>query len=128
MTPESGQYSRREREMMEIVFRLGRATAQDVLSELEDPPSYSAVRATLAVLVKRGHLRFVNEANRYVYVPTVEPDAARKTALRHLMQTFFEGSASRVVSTLLEDEAAGLSSDELDHLSRMIEQAKKEGR
>ena len=120
--------SRREREMMNIIFRSGKATAGDVMDQLADPPSYSAVRATLRVLEQKGHLKHQHDGTRYVYMPTVNRDKARISALDQLLTTFFDGSAASVVAALLEKSAGGLSPAELDHLSLLIDEARKEGR
>lgn len=120
--------SRREREMMNIIFRQGKATATDVLEAMADPPSYSAVRATLRVLEQKGHLRHQHDGIRYVYIPTVNREKARMSALDHLLTTFFEGSAASVVATLLEQSKDQMTPEELDRLSSLIEQARKEGR
>ncbi len=125
--PKSETLSRRERQMMNIIFRSGRATANEVLEQMTDPPSYSAVRATLRVLEQKGHVRHQHDGARYVYVPTVAREKARASALDHLLQTFFDGSAANVVATLLERKQT-LTSDELERLSRLIEEARKEGR
>lgn len=127
MTRSEG-LSRREREMMNIIFRQGTATATDVLEAMADPPSYSAVRATLRVLEQKGHLRHQHDGTRYVYIPTVNREKARISALDHLLTTFFEGSAASVVATLLEQSKDQMTPDELDRLSSLIEQARKEGR
>lgn len=119
--------SRREREMMNIVFRLGKATAGEVLDGMSDPPSYSAVRATLRVLEEKGHLRHHHDGTRYVYVPTVGRRKAGSSALDQLLQTFFDGSAANVMAALLERKEK-LTSQELRRLSELIEQARKEGR
>lgn len=120
--------SRREREMMNIIFRTGKATASEVLEAMAAPPSYSAVRATLRVLEQKGHLRHQHDGTRYVYIPTVNRDKARNSALDQLLTTFFEGSAASVVATLLEQSKDQMTPEELDRLSILIEQARKEGR
>ena len=120
--------SRREREMMNIIFRSGKATATEVLEGMSDPPSYSAVRATLRVLEQKGHLRHQHDGARYVYTPTVNRDRARISALDQLLNTFFDGSAASVVATLLERSKDDMSPDELQKLSELIAQARKEGR
>jgi predicted transcriptional regulator len=122
------ELSRREREMMNIIFRAGKATASEVLEAMPEPPSYSAVRATLRVLEQKGHLRHQHDGTRYVYIPTVNRDKARISALDQLLNTFFEGSAASVVATLLEQSKDHMTPDELDRLSVLIEQARKEGR
>ena len=120
--------SRREREMMNIIFRSGKATATEVMDGMSDPPSYSAVRATLRVLEQKGHLRHQHDGARYVYTPTVNRERARISALDQLLNTFFDGSAASVVATLIERSKDDMSSDELQKLSELIAQARKEGR
>jgi predicted transcriptional regulator len=120
--------SRREREMMNIIFRSGKATATEVMEGMSDPPSYSAVRATLRVLEQKGHLRHQHDGARYVYTPTVNRERARMSALDQLLNTFFDGSAASVVATLLERSKDDMSPDELQKLSELITQARKEGR
>jgi predicted transcriptional regulator len=120
--------SRREREMMNIIFSRGRATATDVLDAMDDPPSYSAVRATLRVLEQKGHLKHQHDGTRYVYAPTHNREKVRLSALDQLLTTFFDGSAANVVATLIERQKANMSDDELDRLSDLIEQARREGR
>jgi len=122
------QLSRREREMMNIIFTNGRATATDVMEAMAEPPSYSAVRATLRVLEQKGHLRHQHDGTRYVYIPTVNRDRVRVSALDQLLTTFFDGSAANVVATLIERQKGKMSDDELDQLASLIEQARKEGR
>jgi predicted transcriptional regulator len=111
---------------MDVIYRQGRATAGEVLEQMADPPSYSAVRAMLRVLEDKGHLRHELDGPRYVYVPTVNRERASRSALRHLVQTFFEGSTEQVVAALLEGADTKLSDAELDRLSRLIEEAKQE--
>jgi BlaI family transcriptional regulator, penicillinase repressor len=119
--------SRRERQIMDILHRRGRASAAEVLSDMEDPPSYSAVRAHLATLVAKGHARHEQESQRYVYSPTTAANQARKSALDHLVHTFFAGSHSQAAAALLDADAK-LSPAELDQLAALIEKARKEGR
>ena len=119
--------SRREREMMNIIFRNGKATANEVMEEMPEAPSYSAVRATLRVLEQKGHVRHQHDGTRYVYIPTVTREKAGVSALDQLLATFFDGSAANVVATLLERKEK-LTSDELDRLSLLITDARKEGR
>jgi len=128
MPRELGHLSRRERQIMEVVYREGQAAATDVLAKIPDPPSYSAVRAMLRILEQKGHLRHVAEGNRYVYRPTVPADRARRSALKSLLQTFFEGSPEKAVAALLDMSRSELSAGDLDRLSRLIEQAREEGR
>jgi predicted transcriptional regulator len=120
--------TRREREIMDIIYRLGRATAHDVQSQLADAPSYSAVRALLRLLEERGHVRHVEEGTRYVYVPAVSRGDARKKALAHVVSTFFGGSVEQALVTLVESSKDKLSGDELDRLAKLVERARKEGR
>ena len=120
--------SRREREMMNIIFARGQATATEVLEEMADPPSYSAVRATLRILEQKGHLKHHHDGTRYVYIPTVNREKVRLSALDQLLTTFFDGSAANVVATLIEKQKGNMTDDELDRLSSLIEQARKEGR
>jgi predicted transcriptional regulator len=120
--------TRRERQIMDVVYRTGRATAAEVQEALPDPPSYSAVRAMLRILEEKGHLKHEQDGPRYVFMPTVPRDKARKSALRQLVTTFFEGSTAQAVAALLGEPDAHLSDEELDRLSRLIEQTRKEDR
>jgi predicted transcriptional regulator len=119
--------SRRERQIMDVIYRRGRATAAEVLADIPDPPSYSAVRAMLRLLEEKGHIRHEQDGPRYVFVPIIHRDRARRSALTHVVRTFFDGSATEAVAALLND-GAKLSAAELDRLSAMIEQAREEGR
>jgi predicted transcriptional regulator len=119
--------SRRERQIVDILYSHGRATAAEVQAALPDPPSYSAVRAMLRILEEKGHIRHEQDGPRYVYVPTIARDNAKRSALRHMLQTFFDGSAEQAISALLDDSSTRLSDRELDRLARMIEQARKAG-
>ena len=119
--------SRRERQIIDILYAQGRATAADVQTALPDPPSYSAVRAMLRILEEKGHVRHEQDGPRYVYVPTLARDNAKKSALRHVLTTFFEGSAEQAISALLDDKSAQLSEAELDRLARLIDGARKAG-
>jgi predicted transcriptional regulator len=119
--------SRRERQIVDILYAQGRATAAEVQGALPDPPSYSAVRAMLRILEDKGHVRHEQDGPRYVYVPTVARDNAKRSALRHMLQTFFDGSAEQAISALLDDSSTRLSDRELDRLARMIEQARRTG-
>lgn len=118
--------SRRERQIMDILYRRGRASAQEILEAMPDPPTYSAVRAKLRVLEEKGHIRHEEEALRYVYLPTLARDNARRSALRHLLSTFFENSVEEAVAALVDLSAANLSREELDRISSLIDEAKKE--
>ena len=120
--------SRRERQIMDVIYGRGQATAAEVLEGLPDPPSYSAVRAMLRVLEEKGHLRHDQQGPRYVFLPTVPREQARQSALKQLVQTFFDGSTEQAVAALLDQSARALSDAELDRLARLIDQARKEGR
>jgi BlaI family transcriptional regulator, penicillinase repressor len=124
----SGDLSRRERQIMDSVYRRGRATAAEVLADLPEPPSYSAVRTMLRLLEDKGHLRHEQDGPRYVYVPTVARENARLSALQHLVSTFFNGSAEQAMAALLEISDADLSDEQLERLQQMIENARTEGR
>jgi BlaI family transcriptional regulator, penicillinase repressor len=126
--PTLDALSRRERQIMEVVYRRGSATVGDVLGDLPDPPSYSAVRATLRLLEERGHLTHVQDGARYLYRPVVRRDAARRTALANLLDTFFDNSAEEAVATLLELRSTELGEGELERLGELIERARREGR
>lgn len=118
--------SRRERDIMDILFRLGRASADEVMRQLSGDPSYSTVRTQLRVLEEKGHVRHVEDGRRFVYMPAVPRSAARKFALRHVVDTFFEGSVERVVAALLGGEAMRLSDEDLRRIEQLVEQARKE--
>ena len=122
------QLSRREREIMDVIYRSGRATAAEVLDQLPDPPTYSTVRALLRVLEEKGHLRHEEDGPRYVFVPTVPRERARASALRQLLHTFFDGSTEQAVAALLDLSSTRLSDAELARLSQLIADARKEGR
>jgi predicted transcriptional regulator len=120
--------SRRERQIMDIIYQRTRATAAEVMEDLPDPPSYSAVRALLRVLEEKGHVRHKQDGPRYVFLPTVPRDRARQSALKQVVGTFFEDSAEQAVAALLDMSAKDMSDNELDRLAELIEQAKEEGR
>ena len=120
--------SRRERQIMDVIYRAGRATASEVMGALDEPPGYSAVRAHLRVLEEKGHLRHQQDGVRHVYQPTLPAAQARGAAMKNLLQTFFEGSAAKAVAALLDLEKDQLRDDELDRLSQLIDDARKEGR
>lgn len=125
--PSHLDLSRRERQIIDTLFRLGRASAAEVLAQLPDPPSYSAVRALLRILEEKGHVRHEQEGPRYVYMPTVARDSAKRSALRHLVQTFFEGSTAQAISALLDSSSSKMNDAELDRLRRLLEEARKRG-
>ena len=120
--------SRREREIMETIYRLGPSTAQEVRAALKEPPSYSAVRALLRILEEKKHLRHRQDGPRYVFMPVVPRERARRSALRGLLRNFFDNSHEKLVAALLEESGSDLSDEELKKLGRMIEQARKAGR
>jgi predicted transcriptional regulator len=120
--------SRREREMMDIVYGCGSAAAGEIRAKMADPPSYSAVRATLRILEQKSLLRHTEDGTRYVYRPIVHRDRARASALKHLLETFFEGSPAAAMTALLEDRTGQLSADDLDRFATLIARARKEGR
>ena len=112
---------------MDVLYRLGRATAADVMAELPGEPNYSTVRTQLRVLEDKGHVRHEEEGGRYVYAPAVPRHAARKSALKHLVETFFDGSAEQVVAAVLGGEASRLSDEDLERISGLIDKARKDG-
>jgi predicted transcriptional regulator len=127
-SPRTEELTRRERQIMDVIYTCGRATAAEVQQEMPEPPSYSAVRAMLRLLEEKGQLRHLQEGPRYVYLPTTPRSEAGQTALERLVSTFFAGSVERVVSTLLDSESLDLSEDELSRIAEMIEAARREGR
>lgn len=128
MTASSDPLGRRERQIMDVVYRLGRATVAEVREELPDPPSYSAVRGMLNLLEDKGHLRHEREGLRYVYLPVVEPEDASRRALEHVVRTFFGGSTSQAVSALFALNDGRLTAEEMAELNRLLQQATREGR
>ena len=126
-TEKHSSLSRRERQIMDILYQRGRATGAEIHDALPDRPSYSAVRAKLRVLEEKGHVRHQEEALRYVYVPTLARDTARRSALRHMVSTFFDGSVEQAVAALLDLSTARLSKGDLDRIAALIEEAKTEG-
>jgi predicted transcriptional regulator len=120
--------SRREQQIMDIIYSCGQATATEVMENLPDPPSYSAVRALLRVLEEKNHLRHTQDGQRYVYSPTVARERVKHSALRRVLQTFFNDSAEDAVAALLDISQKRLSEDELKRMEELIKQARKEGR
>jgi predicted transcriptional regulator len=118
--------SRRERQIMDVIYARGRATAAEVAAALPDPPSYSAVRALLRILEQKGHLKHQEEGPRYVFLPTVSRDRARRFALRNVVRTFFNGSPAQAAAALIDQ--ADLSDDDMERLAALIDRARKEGR
>jgi predicted transcriptional regulator len=127
-SPPMSDLGRRERQILDTVYRLGRATVTEVRAQLPDPPSYSAVRGMLNLLEEKGHLRHVADGLRYVYLPVVAPADARRSAMAHVVRTFFGGSAADAASALFELPDRRWSREELAELSRRVSQALKEGR
>jgi BlaI family transcriptional regulator, penicillinase repressor len=120
--------SRRERQIMDIVYQRGKASAAEVREAMPDAPSYSAVRAMLRILEEKGHLKHQEEGLKYVYAPTVARDKAKRSAVQHLLDTFFNGSPEQIMAALLDVSSTRLTREELDRMSAMIEKAKKEGK
>ncbi len=123
-----GSLSRRERQIMDILYQRGKASASEVREAMEAAPGYSAVRAMLRVLEEKGHVKHQAEGLKYVYVPVVARDKAKRSAVKHVMETFFNGSAEQIVAALLDVSSTRLTREELDRMSEMIEQAKQEGK
>lgn len=120
--------SRRERQIMDVIYKLGQATAAEVMEGIPSPPGYSAVRAMLRLLEEKGYLKHQQDGPRYVYLPTLSREKARQSALKQMLQTFFDDSAEEAVAALLDMSRSKLSDEELDRLSQLIEEARKEGR
>ena len=125
---EKDTLSRRERQIMDVLYRLGSATAAEVQENIADAPSYSAIRALLRILVEKGHARHAYDGPRYVYSPVVSRPVAQKSALRQLVKTFFNGSASNAIAALIDMSGKDLTDSELDRLAAIVEQAKREGK
>jgi predicted transcriptional regulator len=125
---EQTSLSRRERQIMDIIYQLKEATVAQVLERLPNPPSYSAVRALLRVLENKGHLCHIQDGPRYVFSPTLSRETARQTALQHLRKTFFNGSTEEIVAALLDISEDALSDEDYHRLLGLIEKARKEGR
>ena len=125
--PDDVTLSRREREIMDIIYARGEATAGEILEDLSDPPSYSAVRGLVRVLEEKGHVRHDAEGLRYVYSPKVPRSTARRSALTHLVDTFFDGSTEKVVAALLGSDGGQVSDDELARIADMVAKAQDEG-
>ena len=119
--------TRRERQIMDILYRRGRATAADVMKDLSGGPNYSTVRTQLRVLEEKGHVRHEEEGLRYVYEPAIPRHAARRSALKHLVETFFDGSAEQVVAAVLGGEASKLSEEDIARIADLVEKARKAG-
>ena len=120
--------SRRERQIMDILYQRGKSSASEVLEAMADPPGYSAVRAMLRVLEEKGHVKHQAEGLKYVYVPTVARDKAKRSAVKHLLDTFFKDAPEQVVAALLDVSSTRLTRAELDRMAEMIEKARREGK
>jgi len=123
-----GGFSRREREILDILYQRGKASASEVRDAMEDAPSNSAVRTLLRVLEEKGHVRRRAEGLKYVYVPAVAKEKAKRTAVKHLLETYFDGSSEQIVAALLDVSSTALTRQELDRMTEMIEKAKREGK
>jgi predicted transcriptional regulator len=123
-----GGLSRRERQIMDILYQRGKSSASEVLEAMPDPPGYSAVRAMLRVLEEKGHVKHQAEGLKYVYVPTVARDKAKRSAVKHLLDTFFKDAPEQVVAALLDVSSTRLTRAELDRMAEMIEKVKREGK
>ncbi len=126
--PTLHNLGRRERQIVEAIYRLGRATVGEVLAELPDPPSYSAVRAMLGKLERKGHVRHIEDGPRYLYLPSVPTERARRTAMQHLVDTFFQGSVESAAVALLRLTDAQVDQATLERLATQVAEARKEGR
>jgi BlaI family transcriptional regulator, penicillinase repressor len=122
------QLGRRERQIVEVLYRLGKASVAEVRANLPDPPTYSAVRGMLNLLEEKGHVKHRRDGIRYLYMPAIAPVKARQSALRHLVSTFFNGSALSAAAALLELSGGRLSKEEKEHLVALIDRREKEGR
>lgn len=127
-TPMHAVLTKRERQIMDALYRLGRATANEILDGIPGAPSYSTIRAQLRVLEEKGHVRHEDQGLRYLYVPTVPRHAARKTALKHLVDTFFDGSSANLVTALLGRDATKLSEEELERIAEIVKAARSDSR
>jgi predicted transcriptional regulator len=121
-------FSRREREIMDVLYKLGKASAAQILEEMAEPPTYTAIRSHLTILEKKGHVRHSSDGTRYIYEPLVAREQMSKRAMDSLLKTFFDNSVERAVAALLTRKDADVSRDELDRLSKLIEKARREGR
>jgi len=122
--PAPALLTKRERQIMDVLYRLGRATAAEIMAALPGAPTYSTVRTQLRVLETKGHVKHQEHGLRYVYMPTVSRNAARKSALRHVVETFFDGSSAKAVAALLGGEAARVSDEELERIAELVKDAR----
>jgi predicted transcriptional regulator len=126
--PKKDGFSRREREIMDALYKLGPASAAQILDQIPDAPTYTAIRTHLSILEKKGHVRHVSDGTRYIYAPLVAREQMGKRAIDSLLKTFFDNSVERAVTALITRKDADMSREELERLSQLIEKAKKEGR
>src|SRR3954469_15509092 len=120
--------TKRERQLMDVLYRLGRATAAEIMAEIDGAPTYSTVRTQLRVLETKGHVRHEEEGLRYVYLPTIRRSAARRSALKHLVDTFFDGSSAKAVAALLGGEAAKVTDEDLDRSAQLVDEARSDSK
>src|SRR5690348_4406588 len=125
---EAAGLTRRERQIMDALYRLGKASAAEIQAALPDPPSYTAVRTHLTILQEQGKVKYESDGTRYIYEPVVPREEMAKSVIEDVLQTFFDNSVERIVATLVNRDEAQLSPEQLDSLARIIEQAKQEGR
>jgi predicted transcriptional regulator len=124
----SSLLTKRERQIMDVLYKLGRATAAEIMERVVGAPGYSTVRTQLRVLESKGHVRHEEQGLRYIYVPTVPRHSARRSALKHLVDTFFDGSSAKAVAALLGGEAARVSDEELDRIAKLVKDARSDAR
>jgi BlaI family transcriptional regulator, penicillinase repressor len=122
------ELSKRERQIMDVIYQRGRASAAEVVEALPDPPSYSTIRALLVILEKKGYVTHQQEGARYIYLPTQPREQAGQAALKRVLKTFYDGSIEKAVAALLDSRRSRVSAEEAQALARLIEQARKEGR
>ena len=128
MTTTHAGLSRRERQIMDVLYRLGRATANEIMEQVAGAPSYSTIRTQLRVLETKGHVRHEEQGLRYVYMPTVPRHSARKSALKHLVDTFFDGSSAKVVAALLGGDGSKVTDEELERIADLVRKARSDTR
>jgi predicted transcriptional regulator len=127
-TPTPQLLTKRERQIMDVLYRLGRATATEIMAEVPGSPGNSTIRTQLRVLERKGHVKHEEIGLRYIYLPTVPRHSARKSALRHVVDTFFDGSSAKAVAALLGGEAARVSDDELERIADLVRTARGDSR
>ena len=120
--------TKRERQIMDVLYRLGRATAAEIMAAMDGAPTYSTIRTQLRVLETKGHVRHEEEGLRYVYLPTIRRSAARRSALKHLVDTFFDGSSAKAVAALLGGEAAKVTDEDLDRIAQLVDEARSDSK